>query len=201
MPLLTPLIGSQMVDLGSALLLLTCFAIVAQRRLSACVDLFALQSVFLALTVALVAFLTGIHHIYIAAALTIVVKVVVIPRILKRVIERLNVKRELQMNVNVPDRVIDLWRARDPGVLHHPAHHSAGLFTHPRFAGDRAGDHPDRLFHDDCAQEGGDTGDRLPGDGKWLVPGSHGGCVWDATDRGVRRLLRCLSGYTDHRHL
>jgi len=106
MPLLTPLIGSQMVDLGSALLLLTCFAIVAQRRLSACVDLFALQSVFLALTVALVAFLTGIHHIYIAAALTIVVKVVVIPRILKRVIERLNVKRELQMNENVPTGIL-----------------------------------------------------------------------------------------------
>ena len=40
MQLLTPLIGSQMVDLGSALLLLTCFAIVAQRRLSSCVDLF-----------------------------------------------------------------------------------------------------------------------------------------------------------------
>ena len=53
--------GDQMVDLGSALLLLTCFAIVAQRRLSACVDLFALQSVFLALTAALVAFLTGIQ--------------------------------------------------------------------------------------------------------------------------------------------
>ena len=102
MPLLTSHIGSQMVDLGSALLLLTCFAIVAQRRLSACVDLFALQSVFLGLTAALVAFLTGIHHIYIAAALTIVIKAVVIPRILKQVIERLNVKRELDMNVNVP---------------------------------------------------------------------------------------------------
>ncbi|HEX5550465.1 MAG TPA: hydrogenase, partial [Nitrospira sp.] len=102
MSLLTPHIGSQLVDLGSALLLLTCFAIVAQRRLSACVDLFALQSVFLALTAALVAFLTGIHHIYIAAALTVVIKVVVIPRILKQVIERLNVKRELEMNVNVP---------------------------------------------------------------------------------------------------
>ena len=104
MSLLTPHIGSQLVDLGSALLLLTCFAIVAQRRLSACVDLFALQSVFLALTAALVAFLTGIHHIYIAAALTVVIKVVVIPRILKQVIERLNVKRELEMNVNVPTR-------------------------------------------------------------------------------------------------
>jgi hydrogenase-4 component E len=99
---MTPPIGSQLVDLGSALLLLTCFGIVAQRRLSACVDLFALQSVFLSLTVTLVAFLTGVHHIYIAAALTIVIKAIVIPRILKKVIERLNVSRELVMNINVP---------------------------------------------------------------------------------------------------
>ncbi len=95
-------IGSQMVDLCAALLLLTCFAIVAQRRLTACVDLFALQSVFLAATAGLVAFLTGIHHIYVAAALIVVIKVIVIPRILKQVIERLNVSRELVMNVNIP---------------------------------------------------------------------------------------------------
>ena len=67
---ISPHIGSQLVDLCSALLLLTCFAIVAQRRLSACVDLFALQSAFLVLTAAVVAFLTGNHHIYIAAGLT-----------------------------------------------------------------------------------------------------------------------------------
>jgi hydrogenase-4 component E len=97
-----PDIGSQMVDLCAALLLVTCFAIVAQRRLSACVDVFALQSVFLAVTAALVAFLTGIHHIYVAAALTVVIKVIVIPRILKKVVERLNVTRELVMNVNIP---------------------------------------------------------------------------------------------------
>ncbi len=97
-----PDIGSQMVDLCAALLLVTCFAIVAQRRLSACVDVFALQSVFLAATAALVAFLTGIHHIYIAAALTVAIKVIVIPRILKKVVERLNVTRELVMNVNIP---------------------------------------------------------------------------------------------------
>ena len=102
MSLLSQQLGSQLVNLGSALLLLTCFAIVAQRRLSACVDLFALQSVLLAATAALVAFLTGIHHIYIAAALTVVIKVVLIPRILKQVVERLNVTRELVMNVNIP---------------------------------------------------------------------------------------------------
>src|SRR5437867_12798442 len=102
MGMVRPDIGSQMVDLCAALLLVTCFAIVAQRRLSACVDVFALQSVFLAATAALVAFLTGIHHIYIAAALTIIINVLVIPRILKKVIERLNVTPELVMNVNVP---------------------------------------------------------------------------------------------------
>lgn len=100
-PLSTHL-GSQLVDLCSVLLLLCCFAIVAQRRLSACVDLFALQSLFLVATAALVAFLTGHTHIYLAAVLTIVIKVVILPRILKRVIERLNVSRELVMNVNVP---------------------------------------------------------------------------------------------------
>jgi hydrogenase-4 component E len=99
---LTPHIATQIVDFGSAMLLVTCFAIVAQRRLSACVDLFALQSLFLAMTAALVAFFTDTPHIYIAAALTVVVKVVVIPRVLKSVIERLNVTRELVMNVNVP---------------------------------------------------------------------------------------------------
>ncbi len=99
---ISPYLGSQLVDLCAVLLLLTCFAIVAQRRLSACVDLFALQSLFLAATAALVAFLTGIHHIYIAAVLTVIIKAIVLPRILRKVIERLNVSRELVMNVNIP---------------------------------------------------------------------------------------------------
>ncbi|MBI3994714.1 MAG: hydrogenase [Nitrospirae bacterium] len=98
--------GSQLVNLCSALLLLTCFAIIAQRRLSACVDLFALQSVFLALTAALVAFLTGAHHIFIAAALTVVIKAIVLPRILKAVIERLNITRELILNINIPSSLL-----------------------------------------------------------------------------------------------
>jgi hydrogenase-4 component E len=79
---------------------------VAQRQLSTCVDFFVLQSVFLAMTAALVALLTGIHHIYIAAVLTIIIKVVIIPRVLKQVIERSDVKRETDMYVNVPTAVL-----------------------------------------------------------------------------------------------
>jgi len=101
-----PDIGSQLVNFCSALLLLTCFAIIAQRRLSACVDLFALQSVFLAVTASLVAFLTGAHHIYIAAVLTVIIKAIILPRILKAVIERLNVTRELILNINIPSSLL-----------------------------------------------------------------------------------------------
>jgi hydrogenase-4 component E len=95
-------IGSHLVNLLAAMLLLTAFGIVAQRRLVASVELFAAQSVFLALTAALVAFLTGIQHLYVSAALTVIIKAIVIPRILARVIERLNVTREMVMHVNVP---------------------------------------------------------------------------------------------------
>lgn len=95
-------IGSQAVNLCSALLLLSSFVIVAQRRLLACIEMFALQSLFLAGTAALVAYLTGIHHIYVAAAFTIVIKVIILPRILKQVVRRLNVQRELKLYINIP---------------------------------------------------------------------------------------------------
>jgi hydrogenase-4 component E len=98
---LFPDIGSQLVNICSALLLLTCFTLVAQRRLSACVDLYALQSFLLAFTAALVAFLTGIHHLYIAAGLNLIIKVIVIPRVLKRIIERLYVKQEIVFLINI----------------------------------------------------------------------------------------------------
>jgi hydrogenase-4 component E len=106
MPSFHPDLGSQLVNVCSMLLLLTTFAIVAQRRLSACVDLFALQSVFLAVTAALVAFLTGITHIYVAALLTILIKTIIIPMILRKVIERVNVKREVEFIINIPPSLL-----------------------------------------------------------------------------------------------
>ena len=98
--------GSQIVDLCSALLLVTSFAIVAQRRLSACVDLYALQSFFLATTAAVVALLTGTSHLYLAAGLNIAIKVLIIPRILKRIVERLQVKREVELIVGIPPSLL-----------------------------------------------------------------------------------------------
>ena len=106
MSLFSLVTSSHLVDLGSVLLLVTCFAIVAQRQLSVCVIFFILQSVILAMTATFVAFTTGISHIYIAAVLTIVIKVIIIPRVLTRVIERSDVKRETDMYMNVPTGVL-----------------------------------------------------------------------------------------------
>lgn len=97
---------SQSINVCSMLLLLTSFAIVAQRRLSACVSLYAFQSFLLALTAVVVAFVTGLHHLYIAAALNLGVKVLVIPRILSRIVARLNVKREVEPLVNIPSSLL-----------------------------------------------------------------------------------------------
>jgi len=101
-----PDLGSQLINLCSMMLLLTTFAIVAQRRLSACVDLFAFQSLFLAVTAALVAWFTDSPHIYIAALLTIGIKTAAIPMILRRVIERVNVKREVEFIINIPPSLL-----------------------------------------------------------------------------------------------
>lgn len=101
-----PDLGSQLVNLCAALLLLTCFSIVAQRRLSACVDLYTLQSFLLAATAALVAFLTGMHHLYAAAVFNVLVKVIVIPRVLKRIISRLNVQQEIDFVIGIPPSLL-----------------------------------------------------------------------------------------------
>ena len=95
-------VGSHLVNLCSVLLLVTSFAIIAQRRLMSCVDLFAVQSFFLAGTATFVAYMTDIYHIYIAAILTLVIKVIILPRILKKVIRGLNVQREVRFYVNIP---------------------------------------------------------------------------------------------------
>ena len=101
-----PLLASKIINLFGATVLVTTFLIVGYRRLQACVGAYALQSFLLALVAAVVAFYTGFAHLYAAAALTVLIKVVVIPRALERVIQRINVKREVELYVNVPSSLL-----------------------------------------------------------------------------------------------
>lgn len=99
-------VEAQGINVCAMFLLLTSFAIVAQRSLASCVSLYALQSFFLGLTAMVVAHASGVHHLYFAAALNFLIKAWLIPRILHKVVDRVNVKREVEPLVNIPSSLL-----------------------------------------------------------------------------------------------
>ena len=84
-------LGQQLLDTCAALLLLLSFAMLSQRRVVTLVNLYALQGAVLAAATLLLAWRTGEEHLYVSAALTLVLKVAFLPWLLHRLIRRLGV--------------------------------------------------------------------------------------------------------------
>ena len=93
---------SQLIHLAAALLLLTAFAMLSQRRILSLVTLFAWQGVMLTVATAVVAYSSGQHHLYVSAALSLGLKVLLLPWILYRLIHRLNVRWDTEPLLNIP---------------------------------------------------------------------------------------------------
>ena len=98
--------GPQLVNLLAAVLLLLAFAMLSQRRILSLINLFAAQGFVLFLSTALVATLTGQHHLYWSALLTLGLKVILLPWILHRLIRRLNVKWDVETLINIPTTML-----------------------------------------------------------------------------------------------
>jgi len=94
--------GPQLINLFAAILLLLAFAMLSQRRILSLINLYAAQGFVLCLTTTLVAALTGQHHLYGSALLTLVLKVIFLPWILHRLIRKLNVKWDVETLINIP---------------------------------------------------------------------------------------------------
>lgn len=92
---------SQLIHLGAALLLLTSFAMLSQRRILSLVNLYACQGGVLSVSTALVAYTSGQHHLYLSAALSLLLKVIVLPWILHRLVRRLNVRWDTEPLLNI----------------------------------------------------------------------------------------------------
>jgi len=92
----------QFVNLLAAFLLLIAFAMLSQRRILTLIHLFAWQGVALAASTFIVAHSTGQTHLYFSAALTVLLKVMLIPWVLHRLIDRLNVKWDVETLINIP---------------------------------------------------------------------------------------------------
>jgi hydrogenase-4 component E len=98
--------SSQFINLLAALLLLVSFAMLSQRRVLSLINLFALQGLLLAISTAIVAYSSHQHHLYYSAALTLVLKVIILPWILHRLIRKLNVKWDVETLFNIPTTML-----------------------------------------------------------------------------------------------
>ena len=97
---------SQFINLLAAILLMLAFAMISQRRILSLIQLFTLQGITLVAATAIVGYVTQQPHLYLSACLTFVLKVVLIPLMLHRVINLLNVRWDVETLINIPTTMI-----------------------------------------------------------------------------------------------
>ena len=95
-----------LINLLAGLLLLIAFAMLSQRRILSLIDLFAWQGVILGLSTGIVAYSTGLNHLYFSAALTLLLKAWILPWILGRLIIKLDVKWDIESMINIPTTML-----------------------------------------------------------------------------------------------
>jgi len=99
-------LSSQIINLLAAILLLLSFVMLTRRRILSLINLFALQGLTLTLSTLMVAWSTGQHHLYYSSALTFVLKVLLLPWVLHRLIRKLNVKWDVETLINIPTTML-----------------------------------------------------------------------------------------------
>ena len=97
---------AQLVNVLAAFLLLIAFAMLSQRRVLTLIHLLAWQGAALAASTAIVAWSTGQTHLYYSALLTVLLKVILIPWVLHRLIDRLFVRWDIETLINIPTTML-----------------------------------------------------------------------------------------------
>jgi hydrogenase-4 component E len=93
---------TQLINLFAAVLLLLSFALLSQRRVLSLIHLFTLQGATLVASTTTMAYFTQQSHLYYSAALTFILKVLLIPWLLHRLTRRLNVRWDVETLINIP---------------------------------------------------------------------------------------------------
>ncbi|MDX8378262.1 MAG: formate hydrogenlyase, partial [Mariprofundales bacterium] len=97
---MTSTIIQQLIDGLAALMLLISFALLAQHRLISVLNWFAAQGFVLAATATIVAYGTGENELYVSALMALLLKAILLPWLLWRVIRELHVHREVELLMN-----------------------------------------------------------------------------------------------------
>ena len=98
--------SNQVINLCAAIMLLLGFAMLAQRRIITLINLFMLQGVVLSLSTLIVGISTDQHELLISSGLTLLLKVIVLPYILHRLIRKLSVKWDIETLLNIPTTML-----------------------------------------------------------------------------------------------
>ncbi len=98
--------AAQINSILAALILLTAFGLLVQRRIHGLLHLFAWQGVFLSISTAVVGYTAGAHHLYISSVLTLALKVILLPYILYVLIHRLQIHKDVETMLNVPTTML-----------------------------------------------------------------------------------------------
>ena len=100
------LLVTQLINLFAAVILMLAFAMISQRRILSLIHLFTLQGATLVLATAVVGYVTHQPHLYLSAGLTLLLKVLLIPWLLHRVIDRLDVRWDQETLINIPTTML-----------------------------------------------------------------------------------------------
>jgi len=93
-------LASQWITLLAAGMLVIQLLMVVQRMLLTNIRLFAVQSLMLAAIAAIIAFFHHAPHVYWVAGLTLIGKVIFLPRLLNRLVRRIRIHQELEPLLN-----------------------------------------------------------------------------------------------------
>jgi len=96
----------QIINLLASMLLLIAFAMLTQRRILSLINLFAWQGLVLSLSTFVVAYSTDQYHLYYSAGLTLLLKVLVLPWLLHRLMRKLNVRWDVETLINIPTTML-----------------------------------------------------------------------------------------------
>jgi len=105
MSAITELVG-QLINLLASILLMLAFAMISQRRILSLIHLFTAQGAVLVAATVVVGYATQQPHLYLSAGITLVLKVILIPLLLHRVIARLDVRWDVETLINIPTTMI-----------------------------------------------------------------------------------------------
>ena len=93
---------ADILTLSAAGMLVSVYLMVGQKALFTAIRLYGAQSLLLSIVAATIAVSADRHDLYVTAALTVALKVILIPRFLMRTIDRIGIHREIEGFLNVP---------------------------------------------------------------------------------------------------